>query len=51
MPPTMTAPGVTTNGANAQLLTARELEVLTLVACGLSTDTITGELFVTSNTV
>jgi DNA-binding CsgD family transcriptional regulator len=47
----MSTPRVTTDG-NAELgLSARELEVLALVAHGLSTDSIAGELFVTPNTV
>ena len=40
-----------TDGAAERVLTARQLEVLTLVALGLSTDGIAGELFLTSNTV
>jgi DNA-binding CsgD family transcriptional regulator len=40
-----------TNGAARRLLSARELEVLTLVARGLSTDGIAAELFVSRNTV
>ena len=42
---------VTTDGAAAHGLTARELEVLTLIARGLSTDSIARELFVSPNTV
>ena len=40
-----------THGAAGCLLSARELEVLTLVACGLSTEGIADELFVSPNTV
>jgi two-component system NarL family response regulator len=47
----MSAPRVTTDGAAAHVLSARELEVLALVARGLSTDGIAGELFVSHNTV
>jgi DNA-binding NarL/FixJ family response regulator len=44
-------PRVTTDGATACALSARELEVLALVACGLSTESIAGELFVSRNTI
>jgi DNA-binding CsgD family transcriptional regulator len=47
----MSAPGFPTHAAVAHVLSARELEVLALVACGLSTDSIAGELFVSRNTV
>ena len=47
----MCAPSVRTNGAAAHVLSARELDVLALVARGLSTDSIAGELFVSRNTV
>ena len=47
----MSASSVTTNGAAEPGLSARELEVLALVARGLSTDSIARELFVTPNTV
>ena len=40
-----------THAAAARGLSSRELEVLALVARGLSTDGIAGELFVTPNTV
>ena len=40
-----------TDGAARPLLSARELEVLTLVARGRSTDGIAAELFVSRNTV
>ena len=40
-----------TNGSAAHVLSARELEVLTLIARGLATDGIATELFVSPNTV
>ena len=47
----MPAPTITTDGAAERVLSARELEVLVLIARGLSTDSIAGELFVSRNTV
>ena len=47
----MFAPRDPTDGAAAHVLTARELEVLTLIARGLATHNIARELFVTPNTV
>jgi DNA-binding CsgD family transcriptional regulator len=47
----MSASRVTTDGAAARVLSARQLEVLTLLARGLSTDGIAAELFVSRNTV
>ena len=47
----MSAPRVTTDGTAELGLSARELEVLALVARGLSTRSIARELFVTPNTV
>jgi DNA-binding CsgD family transcriptional regulator len=47
----MSVPRITTNGAGACVLSARELEVLALVAHGLSTEGIAGELFLSRNTV
>jgi DNA-binding CsgD family transcriptional regulator len=47
----MSGARVTPTGAAAHLLSARELEVLALIARGRSTDSIAGELFVSRNTV
>jgi DNA-binding NarL/FixJ family response regulator len=47
----MFAPRVTRDAAAGRVLTARQLEVLTLVARGLSTDNIADELFLTPNTI
>jgi DNA-binding NarL/FixJ family response regulator len=47
----MSPPRVTTDRAAELGLSTRELEVLTLVAHGLSTENIAVELFVTPNTV
>jgi len=47
----VTASRRTSNGAPARPLSARQLEVLTLVARGLSTDGIAGELIVSPTTV
>ena len=47
----MRAPRVTTIGTAEPGLSARELEVLTLIARGLTTDRIAGELFVAPETV
>ena len=51
MSSTMYVPTATTNGTGELGLSARELEVLVLVARGLSTPSIACELFVTPNTV
>ena len=51
MSPTVYAPRVTANGATEPLLSARQLEVLALVARGRSTDGIAVELFLSPNTV
>lgn len=51
MPPTVYVPRVTTDGATEPLLSARQLEVLALVARGRSTDFIAVELFLSPNTV
>ena len=47
----MSVPRHTSDAPAAHLLTAREREVLTLIARGLATDGIARELFVTPNTV
>ena len=47
----MSAASLTTNGAAERVLSPRELEVVALVARGLSTDGIAGELFISPNTV
>jgi DNA-binding NarL/FixJ family response regulator len=47
----MSAARITANGAAERGLSARQLEVLALVARGLSTDNIAGELFLSPNTV
>ena len=47
----MSAPRDPRDSAAAHVLTARELEVLTLIARGLATHNIARELFVTPNTV
>jgi len=47
----MSVPRITTNGAAACVLSARELEVLALVARGVTTEGIAAELFVSRNTV
>ena len=48
---TVPASRVTTVSAADRVLSPRELEVLALVASGLSTGSIAGELFVSPNTV
>jgi DNA-binding CsgD family transcriptional regulator len=47
----MSAARLPQHGTAQLMLSARQLEVLALVARGLSTDGIAGELFVSSNTV
>ena len=47
----MSVPRIATNGAAACVLSARELEVLALVARGATTEEIAAELFVSRNTV
>ena len=47
----MSAPRLTNYDAAACVLSARELQVLVLVARGLSTDSIAGELYISRNTV
>jgi DNA-binding NarL/FixJ family response regulator len=47
----VTASRGSSNGAPARPLSARQLEVLTLVARGVSTNGIAGELFVSPTTV
>ena len=47
----MTRARVSADGAAERVLSARQLEVLALVARGRSTDGIAGELFVSPNTV
>lgn len=47
----MSAARLPRHGTAQLVLSARQLEVLALVARGLSTDGIAGELFVSSNTV
>jgi DNA-binding NarL/FixJ family response regulator len=51
MSSTMSAPRITTDDAAGRMLSARELEVLALVARGRSTDNIAGELCISRNTV
>jgi DNA-binding NarL/FixJ family response regulator len=47
----MTAPRARFDGSAECALTSRQLEVLTLVALGLSTEGIARELFLTPNTI
>ena len=47
----MSVPRITTDDAAVRMLSARELEVLALVARGRSTDGIAGELCISRNTV
>jgi DNA-binding CsgD family transcriptional regulator len=47
----MLVPRLTADGAAAPVLSARELEVLALIARGLSTDSVADELFISRNTV
>ena len=51
MSSTMSVPRITTDDAAVRMLSARELEVLALVAHGRSTDSIAGELCISRNTV